>query len=162
MTTFAFGENVTEAMKDTVSAALGAAAASGIGTNDLDKAYKMGVLQNYVPCADGDPIEGFVNAVEGFTVNNGFSFGSVQRRGRKTVQNGAGQATLAVGDYVVAFTQVAIGTAGLAQVKKAAVTADVTDATPDTVAIQSNYVWRVVRILTGTGVAGDKVLIERV
>jgi hypothetical protein len=162
MTTFVFGENVTEAMKDTVSCALGAAAGSGIGQKELDKAYKMGVLNNYVPCADGDPIEAFVAAVEPFTVNQNFSFGAVQRRGRKTVQNGAGQATLAVGDYVVAFTQVAIGTAGLAQVKKAATTADVTDATPDTVAIQSNYVWRVIRILTGTGVAGDQVLIERV
>ncbi len=163
MTTFVFGENVTEAIKDTVSAALGAAAASGIGQKDLDKAYKMGTAQNYVPCADGDPIEAFVNAVEPFTVNQGFSFGSVQRRGRKTVQNGAAQATLAVGDYVVAFTQVAIGTAGLAQVKKAATTADV-DATPtpDTVAIQTPYRWRVVRILTGTGVAGDQILIERV
>lgn len=159
MTTFAFGENVTEAMKDTVSAALGAAAASGIGTNDLDKAYKMGTAQNYVPCADGDPIEGFVNVVEGFTVNNGFSFGSVQRRGRKTVQNGAGQATLAVGDQVVAFTQLAIGTAGLAQVKKATASA----AADDGFLTQAGlYAWRVVRILTGTGVAGDKVLIERV
>jgi hypothetical protein len=159
MTTFAFGENVTEAMKDTISAALGAAAASGIGTNDLDKAYKMGTLQNYVPCADGDPIEGFLNAVEGFTVNNGFSFGSIQRRGRKTVQNGAGQATLAVGDTVVAFTQTAIGTAGLAQVKKATATA----ATDDGGLTQSGlYAWKVIRILTGTGVAGDKVLIERV
>lgn len=159
MTTFVFGENVTEAMKDTVSCALGAAAASGIGQKDLDKAYKMGTAQNYVPCADGDPIEAFVNAVEPFTVNQGFSFGSVQRRGRKTVQNGAAQATLAVGDQVVAFTQVAIGTAGLAQVKKATATA----AADDGFSTQAgHYAWRVIRILTGTGVAGDQILIERI
>lgn len=159
MTTFVFGENVTEAMKDTVSCALGAAAASGIGQKDLDKAYKMGVLNNYVPCADGDAIEAFVSAVEPFTVNQGFSFGSVQRRGRKTVQNGAAQATLAVGDYVVAFTQTAIGTAGLAQVKKATATA----ATDDGAMFQSGlFAWKVIRILTGTGVAGDQILIERV
>lgn len=159
MTTFAFGENVTEALKDCVSAALGAAAASGIGNNDLDKAYKMGTAQNYVPCVDGDPIEAFVNAIEGFTVNNGFVFGSVQRRGRKTVQNGAAQAALVVGDQVVAFTQLAIGTAGLAQVKKATATADADDGSLTQAGL---YAWRVVRILTGTGVAGDKVLIERV
>ena len=159
MTTFAFGENVTEALKDTVSCALGAAAASGIGDKDVDKAYKMGTAQNYVPCADGDPIEAFVNVVEAFTVNNGFSFGSVQRRGRKTVQNGAGQAQLAVGDHVVAYTQLAIGTAGLAQVKKATATAATDDGALNNGGL---YAWRVIRILSGTGVAGDKVLIERV
>ena len=159
MTTFVFGENVTEAMKDTVSCALGAAAASGIGQKELDKAYKMGTAQNYVPCVDGDPIEAFVAAVEPFTVNQGFSFGSVQRRGRKTVQNGAAQAQLAVGDYVVAFTQTAIGTAALAQVKKATATA----AADDGAMFQSGlFAWKVIRILTGTGVAGDQVLIERV
>lgn len=159
MTDFAFGENVTDAIKDTVSAALGAAANSGIGEKELNKAYKMGTAQNYVPCADGDPIEGFVNAVEPWTVNGGFSFGSIQRRGRKTVQNGAGQAQLAVGDYVVAYTQTAIGTAGLAQVKKATATAAADDGALNNAGL---YAWRVIRILTGTGVAGDQVLIERV
>lgn len=159
MTTFAFGENVTDAIKDTVSAALGAAINSGIGQNDLNKAYKMGTAQNYVPCADGDPIEGFVSAVEPFTVNGGFSFGSVQRRGRKTVQNGAGQTSLAVGDYVVAYTQTAIGTEGLAQVKKATATAATDDGAMNNSGL---YAWRVIRILSGTGAAGDKVLIERV
>lgn len=159
MTTFVYNESVTDAMKDTISAALGAAAASGIGNNDLNKAYKAGTAQNYVPCADGDPIEGFLTAIEPFTVNNGFVFGSVQRRGRKLVQNGAAQATLAVGDFVVAFTQTAIGTAGLAQVKKATATA----ATDDGALFQSGlFGWRVIRIVTGTGVALDQVLIERV
>lgn len=159
MTTFAFGENVTEALKDTVSAALGAAANSGIGQKDLNKAVVMGTAQNYVPAADGDPIEGFINAVEVATVNQGFSFGSVQRRGRKTVQNGAGQATLAVKDLVVAYTQIAIGTEGYAQVKKATATAAADDGTLSNAGL---YAWRVVRILTGTGAAGDLVLIERV
>lgn len=159
MTTFVYNESVTDALKDTISTALGAAAASGIGNNDLGKAYKAGTVQNYVPCADGDPIEGFVTAVEPFTVNNGFVFGSVQRRGRKLVQNGAGQAQLAVNDYVVAFTQTAIGTAGLAQVKKATATA----ATDDGALNQAGlFAWRVIRIVSGTGVAGDQVLIERV
>lgn len=159
MTTFTYGENVTDAIKDTVSAALGAAASSGIGQNDVGKAYKLGTANNYVPCADGDRIEGFVVAIEPFTVNNLFSFGSVQRGGRKTVQNGAGQAQLAVGDYVVAFTQVAIGTAGLAQVKKATATAAADDGALTNAA---PFHWRVIRIVTGTGVAGDQVLVERV
>lgn len=159
MTTFTYGENVTDAIKDTVSAALGAAATSGIGNGDIGKAYKMGTLQNFVPCADGDPIEGFLAAVEPFTVNDGFSFGSVQRRGRKVVQNGAAQAQLAVGDYVVAFTQTTIGTAGLAQVKKATATA----ATDDGALNQAGlFAWRVIRIVTGTGLAGEQVLVERV
>lgn len=160
MTDFVFGENVTEAIKDTVSAALGSAAASGIGQKDLNKAVKLGTAQNYTLCADGDPIEGFINAVEPATVNAGFSFGSVQRRGRKLVENGAGQTQLAVGDYVVAFTQVAIGTEGLAKVKKATATAATDDGASLTQA--GLYAWRVIRIVSGTGVAGDKVLIERV
>jgi hypothetical protein len=158
MTTFAFGENVTDAIKDTVSAALGASASSSIGQNDLNKAYKMGTAQNYVPCANGDPIEGFVNAVEPFTVNNLFSFGAVQRRGRKTVQNGAAQAQLAVGDFVVAFTQLAIGTAGYAQVKKATATAAADDGALSNAGV---YAWRVIRILSGNGSAADLVLVER-
>lgn len=159
MTTFTYGENVTDAIKDTVSAALGAAASSGIGNNDIGKAYKMGALQNFQPCADGDPIEGFLAAVEPFTVNDGFVFGSVQRRGRKVVQNGAAQAQLAVGDYVVAFTQTAIGTAGLAQVKKATATAAADDGTLTQAGL---FAWRVIRIVTGTGLAGEQVLVERV
>ena len=159
MTTFTYGENVTDAIKDTVSCALGAAASSGIGQNDVGKAYKLGTANNYVPCADGDPIEAFLAAVEPFTVNNLFSFGSVQRRGRKIVQNGAGQAQLAVGDFVVAFTQVAIGTAGLPQVKKATATAATDDAGLTNAGL---YAWRVIRIVSGTGVAGDQVLVERV
>jgi hypothetical protein len=159
MTTFVYNESVTDAMKDTISTALGAAAASGIGNNDLNKAYKAGTAQNYVPCADGDAIEGFLTAIEPFTVNNGFVFGSVQRRGRKVVQNGAAQATLGVGDFVVAFTQTAIGTAGFAQVKKATATA----ATDDGALTQAGlFAWRVIRIVTGTGAAGDTVLVERV
>jgi hypothetical protein len=159
MTTFVFNESVTDAMKDTVSAALGAAASSGIGNNDLNKAYKAGTAQNYVPATDGDAIEGFLTAIEPFTVNNGFVFGSIQRRGRKVVQNGAAQATLGVGDYVVAFTQAAIGTAGLAQVKKATATAAADDGALNQAGL---FAWRVIRIVTGTGVALDQVLIERV
>jgi hypothetical protein len=66
---------------------------------------------------------------------------------------------LGVGDYVVAFTQAAIGTAGLAQVKKATATAAADDGALNQAGL---FAWRVIRIVTGTGVALDQVLIERV
>lgn len=165
MTTFAYNESVTDAIKDTISVALGASSSAPFGNNDLGKAVKRGTAQNYVLCTDNDPIEGFVTAIEPWTVNAGFSFGSVQRRGRMTVQVGTGE-TVTLNGYVVAYTQTALGTAGYAQVAPAPAVVVQVDATPTpdeaTIPMASPYNWQVIRIISGTGVAGDLVLVERV
>lgn len=158
MTTFVYGESVTDALKDTTSAALGASAGAPFGNNDIGKAVKRGTAQNYVLCADNDPIEGFVAAIEPSTVNAGFSFGSVQRRGRKIAQVGTGETVLLNG-FVVAYTQTALGTVGYPQVAPAVATAAADDGSLTTAGL---FCWQVVRIISGTGVAGDLVLLERV
>ncbi len=115
---------------------------------DLGKAVKLSTSQNYILAAQDDDIEGVVVAVNPATVNDGFSLGSVQRDRRIYAVVGANQAgALAVGAMVVADAQIALGTAGICQVKAGA---------------GSIYLWRVVRHVTGTGVTGDKVIIERV
>jgi len=115
---------------------------------DLGKPVKMGVAQNYVLCADGDDIEGVVSSVEPSTYNSGYSFGGVQRDGRIEAYVAAAEVgTFAEGDEAIAGIQIAIGTAGIAQVKKGA---------------GSVFKWRCIRVITGTGVAGDKILLERI
>lgn len=145
MTTFAFTENVP--FDTMISAALGASSGAKFADADVGKAVKLGTANNYVPVAAGNEIEGFVNSIEPFTVNDGFSFGGVKIEGRHTAKVGPAQvSTLNVGDYVVADTPVALGTAGYALVKAGSPTKNL---------------WRCIRIVSGTGVAGDLVLLER-
>jgi len=146
MTTFAFTELVPT--EKVLSAALGPDANTKFADADVGKAVKMGTAQNYVAVAAGNDIEGFVTSIEPYTVNSGFSFGGVVVSGRVKAEVGANQGAtpMAVGDYVVADTPVALGTAGKAKVKTG---------TP------AKYFWRCIRIISGTGVAGDSVLLER-
>lgn len=146
MSEFTFHEAVDLDRADTTSAALGAAALEGWKDVDKGKLVKLGVAQNYQLVAEDDEIEGFVVAVEPNTVNDGFSFGTVQRNGRFRAINEDAIA-LAIGDHVIAGPQVAIGTAGLAQVKTGAPT---------------DFKWRVIRFISGTGAQGEEVLCERV
>lgn len=149
MTTFAFTELVNSPMADVVSACLGASAGAKLNDNDVGKPVKLGSAQNYVVCAAGDEIEGFVVAVEPATANDGFSFGSVIRNKRITAQVDAAQVgTLAIGEYVIAGASSALGTKDTYPKVK--------EGTPST------FKWRVISIKSGTGVAGDLVLLERV
>ncbi len=126
---------------------------SAIGDNtnqasnlDVGKAVKQGTEQNHVLCAADDEIAGFINSVTGTTVNQGFSFGGIQRKKRIIAQVGAGQTgALAVNSYVVADDQVAFGTQGLAQVKAGNPT---------------KYLWQAIRV-DGDGSTGSTVLLER-
>lgn len=130
------------------SACLGVDAANGLDENDIGKCIKFAGSDNVVLCGDGDDIEGFVVSISPETYNAGFAFGSFQRRGRKVVQVEAGElGTFAVGDEAVSGITVALNTAGLPQVVKA---------------VGVVYKWRCISLLTGTGVAGDNILIERV
>lgn len=147
MTTFVFTELVPT--EKVLSAALGPNTSTKFADADVGKAVKLGSANNYVLVEAGDEIEGFVTSIEPFTVNNGFSFGGVVVSGRVTAEVGANQGAtpMAVGDYVVADAQVALGTAGKAQVKTG---------TP------SKFLWRCIRIISGTGAAGSTVLLERI
>ena len=106
----------------------------------------------YVPAALGDEIEGIVNSVEPGTMNYGFNWGGVQTSGRAIVTVGVAQTgNISVGGFVCNDTPIAPATAGLIQVLD----------TGTGYSAPSTFLWRVIRILTGTGAAGDSVLIER-
>lgn len=144
MSQFLFGDTMNIEERRLTKAALGVSAAAPFNRLDEGKAVKMGTASNYVPVADGDEIEGFVATVEVQTVNDGFSFGTVQRGATAFAEVGSG--TVTVGAYVVAATPVALGTAGAAKIKSGAPT---------------KFLWRVIRIVTGTGAVGDTVLLRR-
>lgn len=149
MTTFAFTELVNSPMADVVSAALGASSSAKLNDNDVGKPVKMGSAQNYVVCSAGDDIEGFVVSIEANTVNDGFSFGSVIRNKRMLAQVDAAQTgTLAVGEYAVAGASSALGTKDTYPKVK--------EGSP------SHFHWRCIRIVSGTGAAGDLVLLEKI
>ena len=144
MTTFVFDETVPTPPK--LQACLGPDASTKFKSDyDLGKPVKLGSAQNYVLCVDGDEIEGYVTSVEATTYNSGFSFGGVQRNGWMTAEV-IGATSMAVGNYAVAGTQVALGTAGAAKVKPGS---------------PATFKWRCYRIITGAGAAGSKVLLYR-
>jgi len=148
MTVFNFTELVQDPLPQIESAALGADADNPFVEADVGKIVKIAASNNYILGTAGDEIEGFVKSIEPYTVNDGWSFGSVQRSGRMTVEVGATEASTVVpGDLVVCDTQAALGTAGLPQVQSGAPT---------------TFLWRCIRVVTGTGASGDTVLIERV
>lgn len=128
---------------------LGADATHKLTDKDIGKALKIAASNNMVLCATTNEIAGFLVSTEPTTYNSGFAFGTVQRRGRVEAKVGANQGAtaMAVGDLLVADTQAAIDTAGGAKV---------ITGTPST------NKWQCIRIISGTGVAGDSVLIERV
>jgi hypothetical protein len=155
MTQFVFTELVNSPHADIVSAALGVNSAGKFGPNDIGKPVKLAANDNYVLCALNDPIHGFVETVEGITVKDGFSFGSVRRNVRKVCQVDAAQTGAApVGQTMVAGTSAALGTIDVnPQVTKI----DIVGATDQVLDL-----WRVILVISGTGVAGDLVLIENV
>ena len=161
MADFFFSE--TAPVGTRLSAKLGAAANTPFAEADKGKAVKLGTAQNYVLATGGDDIEGFVSSVEPIT-KGGFSFGGVQIDGWKEAVVGANQGgtPMAVKDYVVADTQVALGTAGAPTVKTG-VPFSQSGTTPFAVtpSTPTKFFWRCLRILSGTGVAGDSVLLYR-
>ena len=140
-----------------ITARLGAGSGSANYVTDVEigKSVKLAGDSQYNLCAAGDQIEGFITAVETYTADD-FSIGSVQFEGRKRVtldglQTTPGTGTCAVGDYVVAGTAVAKGTALTVPMK-------VCKATTQT---GMYFAWRIVS-LEGTGAVGQIAVIERV
>lgn len=142
---------------EAITARLGSASGSANYMTDLElnKPVKLVGDSQYNLCAAGDQIEGFIKAVETYTADD-FSIGSVAAEGRVKVTLDGLQATpgtgvIAVGDYVVAGTAVAKGTAlsGYPKVCKA------------TTQTGMYFAWRVVS-LDGTTAVGQTATIERV
>lgn len=130
------------------SACLGVDADNNLTENDIGKAVILAASNNYVVGTTDDEIEAILVSLEPVTYNDGFSFGTIQRRGRAEATVGTSEVgTVAIGELVVVDDQAAVGTAGGLVVYPGAPTM---------------FLWRVIRIVSGTGAAGDTVLIERV
>lgn len=130
-----------------VSAKLGVSAAAKFVMADIGKIVKLGPVSNYVPVAEGDDIDGFVDSIEDAT-SGGFSFGGVAHPDpacRFEAKVG-GATALTVGAQVVAGVQAALGTKSLPVVKAG------------TGAV---YKYRVINLFSGAGAVGTTVLIER-
>jgi len=150
MTDFAFTPLANDPHADVISAALGVDANNKLADNDIGKPVKLAGNDNYVVCAKGDEIAGFVTSTEASTVNDGFSFGSVQRNKRVQVQVDSAEAgTAVVGTLVAAGTSAALGTK---------------DVWPqvEIIAAPVKHLWEVISIISGSGLAGDLVLIEKI
>jgi hypothetical protein len=138
---------------------------------EVGKFVKLSGTDAYVLCVVGDPIQASIAAVETYTADD-FSLGTVSPGGRRRVlldgSQAAGTGSIAIGDYVVTGTPVALGTALTlttpAKVRKAtnqpgAVPADLTAAGQQ--ALNSIYAWRLVSF-DNAGAVGDFGVIERV
>lgn len=163
MATFTFSELTEDPLAQIESVALGAGS-NEYDSDDVGKAVKLSGANTAVLCVEGDEIEGFITSVEGNTVNSGYSFGSIKRNRRMLAEVGANQSgNITLYGLVVADAQAAAGTAGIAKVKDGTAASQsgttpfaYTERTPNT------FLWRVIRIVSGTGATGDTVLLERI
>lgn len=164
MSTFRFNAKVQDPFSDITDAALGTSG-QGWGNEEVGKAVKLSSANNYVLATNGDEIEGFVVSVEPNTVNGGASFGSVQRNGRMLAKLASGVTGAAVGNFVVAAAQEAVGTqvnSNLALVKPGTAASQLgSGAYTYTVRTPNSFMWRIIRLLTD-GEAGSTVLLERI
>jgi hypothetical protein len=134
--------------------------ALGDNTDEYSSDYDIGkgvvlAAGSYDAAAKDDEIEGIITSIEPGTRNSGYSWGGVQTKGRALAVLGASQdTTAAVGDLVVNDTPIAVGTAGIIRVYGEGSTGFPSG--------PFKFNWRIIRIVSGTGVAGDTVLIERV
>lgn len=161
------------------TARLGAGTGDANRLNDIDagKPVKLVGESRFDLCAAGDPIEGFIVAVDTATLD-GYSTGGVKgtKRGHLEyvtfdgLQATPGTGTIAVGDYVVAGTPSAKGVAIPStgpKVCKATQQPGVTEAAAvgdvnDQLKV-AMYAWRVVSLGTaGTGAVGTRGVIERI
>ncbi len=140
----------------TARVADGAGASNQLTDADVGKLVKLAGDSQYGLCAVGNEIEGVLSTANE-QLADGYHLGGVRTNGRATVildglQATPGTGTVAVGDYVVAGTVVARGTALTGYPKVCKATAAATEIV---------HKWRVVA-LYGTGAVGQTALIERV
>lgn len=163
MTTLKFGVTVPLPPGAIVTAALGVNAAGFFAQADVGKAVKMAANDNYVLCADGDPIEGVVDNIVPGLVNNGFSHGGVLKHiaGLTRLEVIINTATAVVfGDYVVASAQAAVGTANASGTTKNGGTSPLPLVKKG--AGTEKFAWRVISLLGGNGAQNTVVLVEAV
>lgn len=128
-------------------------------SKEQGKLVKLVAESRYDLCAAGDAIEGIVYAVE-LAPQNGYTIGSVVSASETRInavadglQATPGTGAIAVGDYVVAGTATAKGTALTTYPKVCKATSQTPGA----------FAWRVVSLGTvGTGAVGTQIVIERV
>lgn len=147
------------------------AAASAYVAADEGKFVKLAGESRYDLCAAGDPIEGVIASVDTGT-SGGFKIGSMYEAGgifclADGLQATPGTGAIAVGDYVVCGTVVAVGTA-LTTFPKVCKATNQPGAVPgDLIAAGQQaknaiYAWRVVSLGTeGTGAVGTTIVVER-
>ncbi len=131
--------------------------ALGTGAGEYDDFEKGKGVQlaaaSHIAAVKADEIDGIVNTVESGLRNGGYSWGGIQTKGRAEATVGVSQTgNVVVGAYVTNDTPIVNGTAGLIQVFSVGTG----------FVAPTRHFWRVLRIITGTGAAGDKVLIERI
>lgn len=125
-----------------------------VDDTEVGKGVKLDATTGgYVVVVKADEIEGVINSVEPGNRGGGYAWGGVQTKGRANATVGASQTgNIAVGGYVINDTPIADGTAGLIQVFD----------TGTGYVAPTIFLWRVLRITSGTGAAGDSVIIGRV
>lgn len=143
MTTFNFQPRVNEG--DKKSCALGASTSTKFTDAEVNKAVKLIGSGRYGLVAAGDELEGIHLSMEPHTVNNGFSFGTIQTGGR-AIGKIDNTTAVVIGDTVLAGAQAALGTAQDNVV--------VRKGTP------TKFIWRVIDLLSGAGANGTLVVIE--
>lgn len=146
MATFKFGVTVPTPYGAVESAALGVNAAGKFTDKDLNKAVKLAANNNYVLAATGNDLEAVVVAVDAATVNDGFGFGSVQKKFNHLEVINGDAVPIAVGATIVAGVQAVVGTEQEYPVVIAG--AGVL------------FRWRIKSLLDGTGAVGEVMLAE--
>ena len=136
----------------------GSGSANNLDEKEVGKPVKLVAESRYDLCAAGNEIEGFITSVE-LATSAGFSVGGILQEGRVFVTFDGLQATpgtgvVAIGDYVVAGTPVAKGTALTVYPKVCKATA---------AGNTLNFKWRVESLgSAGTGAVGTTGVIARV
>lgn len=130
------------------SAALGVSNVLRFTSADINKPVKLIASDTYGLCAAGDEIEATCEAISAFTVNSGFSFGTINKRGRRTVTVG-GSSACPFNSLVLAGPNAALNTA-------------VTLNPVVQLGAPTKHLWRVISTLGGVGAVGSNVVIERI
>lgn len=169
MAKFKFSELITQGSQFTARLGSASGSANYLTDKEVGKAVKLVGDSQYDLAAAGDPIEGFIDALEAAPADD-FSIGTVRCNGRKKVildglEATPGTGTIAIGDIVVTGTVVAKGTALSAPLKvcKATNQPGTVPANLTAAGAQAKiamYAWRLVSA-SGTAV-GSTGVIERV
>jgi hypothetical protein len=161
MAKFKFGVTLTLDEHKTARLANGPGATNNLKRLDNGKLVKLVGDSQYGLCAAGDEIEGVVVVADDVAPQDGFTIGSIADEDSTRIkvlfdglQATPGVGTIAIGDYVVAGTPVALGTdLGTSYPKVMKGTA----AGKDMI-----FNWRVVSFISAAGAVGETGLIERV